>query len=339
MGKLKTAPLRAAPGMPWTTADPFLFCVHHRDDYPAGDAKLGVAAASLAGRSMGQDFGGKDGFSMYHGEHVPGFPAHPHRGFETITIVRRGYIDHSDSLGATARIGPGDVQWMTAGRGIVHCEMFPLLQADKRNPVELFQIWLNLPAKNKLVEPYFTMLWAEKIPTRVETTERGSTELMIYAGSVGDIVGPMPPPSSFASDSDAHVTVVTIKMSPGAELHLPAAANSNINRTLYFFTAGNASINDELVGGDTMISLPTSEITIRNGDSAAEFLLLGGRAINEAVAAHGPFVMNTRQEIQQAISDYQRTGFGGWPWPSDSPVHARDRGRFAMHPDGRIDEP
>ena len=94
----------------------------------------------------------------------PGFPQHPHRGFETVTFVRRGYIDHSDSLGATARFGRGDVQWLTAGEGIVHCEMFPLLDREHDNPVELFQIWLNLPAEDKMVEPYFTMLWGEDIP-------------------------------------------------------------------------------------------------------------------------------------------------------------------------------
>ena len=114
----------------------------------------------LAGRNIGQDFAGKDGWSMYHGDTVPGFPSHPHRGFETVTIVRNGRIDHSDSLGATARFGGGDVQWLTAGKGIVHCEMFPLLHTDAPNPTELFQIWVNLPAKNKMAEPHFTMFLA-----------------------------------------------------------------------------------------------------------------------------------------------------------------------------------
>ena len=91
-------------------------------------------AASLAGRDIGMDFEGKDGWRMYHGDVVPGFPRHPHRGFETVTLVRRGFIDHSDSLGATARFGRGDVQWMTAGRGIVHAEMFPLREREAAEP-------------------------------------------------------------------------------------------------------------------------------------------------------------------------------------------------------------
>src|SRR6185369_8512859 len=145
--------VRAGPlGFPWITEDPFLFCVYHQDAFPPGNERLGPAA-SLAGRNIGQDFEGKDGWRMYHGDVVPGFPQHPHRGFETVTIVRTGYIDHWDSLGATARFGMGDVQWLTAGAGVVHSEMFPLLDANQPNPLELFQIWLNLPARDKLVAP------------------------------------------------------------------------------------------------------------------------------------------------------------------------------------------
>lgn len=133
-----------ALGFPWPTVDPFLFCVYHDDAYPAANAQMGPAAP-LAGRDIGQDFSRKDGWSMYHGSTVPGFPAHLHRGFETVTIVRKGLIDHADSLGATARFGRGDVQWLTAGRGVVHSEMFPLLDRDGPNPLELFQIRLNYP--------------------------------------------------------------------------------------------------------------------------------------------------------------------------------------------------
>ena len=122
---LQTFPL----GFQWPTVDPFLFCAHHDDAYPAGDGAL-APAESLAGRDIGPDFSSKDGWSMYHGSSVPGFPQHPHRGFETVTLVRKGLCDHSDSLGALARFGQGDVQWVTAGAGIVHSEMFPLLSTD-----------------------------------------------------------------------------------------------------------------------------------------------------------------------------------------------------------------
>lgn len=133
---------------PWQTQDPFLFCVHHEDLYPKGNKELGPAT-SLEGRMIGQDFTIKDGWRMYHGSKVPGFPAHPHCGFETVTAVRKGLVDHSDSLGAAGRFGNGDVQWMTAGKGVQHSEMFPLLKEDEENPLELFQIWLNLPRASK----------------------------------------------------------------------------------------------------------------------------------------------------------------------------------------------
>ncbi|MGY8952745.1 MAG: pirin family protein, partial [Flavobacteriales bacterium] len=150
-------------GFQWETLDPFLFCVHHEDKYPNGNSEMGPDA-SLSGRHIGQDFVIKDGWRMYHGSKVPGFPGHPHRGFETITVVREGLVDHADSMGASGRYGNGDVQWMTSGRGVQHSEMFPLMNLDKSNPMELFQIWLNLPSKSKMVDPHFKMLWAEEIP-------------------------------------------------------------------------------------------------------------------------------------------------------------------------------
>ena len=173
---IQTVELGSAP---WPTIDPFLFCVHHRDGYPAGDDRM-APVGGVEGRDLGMDFSGKDGWSMYHGQVVPGFPQHPHRGFETVTYVRQGYVDHSDSLGATARFGRGDVQWLTAGGGIVHSEMFPLVEEEAGNPTELFQIWMNLPAEDKLVEPHFSMLWDEDIP-RIRAE---GVEVTVIAGTL-----------------------------------------------------------------------------------------------------------------------------------------------------------
>src|SRR5262245_55756196 len=229
---LETRPL----GFPWETADPFLFCVHHDDAYPAGNERMGPVV-SLEGRPLGQDFEIKDGFRTYHGKVVPGFRAHPHRGFETVTIARRGYIDHSDSLGAAARFGKGDVQWLTAGGGIVHSEMFPLLERDKPNPVELFQIWLNLPSADKLVAPHFTMLWDHDIPRVVFADEAGrTTEVTVVAGSIDGKRAPAPPPRSWASRADTDVAIWCIRMQPKAKWTLPLAASAYTNRTLYFFS-------------------------------------------------------------------------------------------------------
>ncbi|HEX3776052.1 MAG TPA: pirin family protein [Polyangiaceae bacterium] len=326
-----------ALGFPWQTLDPFLFCVHHNDAYPLGNEQLGPAA-SLAGRSLGQDFAGKDGWNMYHGQIVPGFPQHPHRGFETVTIVRKGYIDHSDSLGATARFGSGDVQWLTAGGGIVHSEMFPLLQRDQPNPVELFQIWLNLPSQDKLVEPHFGMLWDRDIPRCSFLDDMGrETRVTVIAGRLGDAKPPAPPPHSWAARADADVAIWCLRLSPGAEFSLPATLSSS-RRTLYFFSGTALSVDGErLVSHAAVLVKSDQPVLLQNGPAESEILLLQGRPIAEPVVQHGPFVMNTREEVMRAMQDYQRTRFGGWPWPSDDPVHAREEGRFAKHADGKVE--
>jgi len=328
-------------GFPWQTIDPFLFCVYHDDAYPRGNAQFGPDA-SLAGRDLGQDFAGKDGWRMYHGMTVPGFPSHPHRGFETVTIVRKGLIDHSDSLGATARFGGGDVQWLTAGRGIVHAEMFPLLDAAAPNPLELFQIWLNLPARSKMAEPHFTMLWSQDIPHQVSTDNEGrTTEVACIAGrlSGGVNVGPLaPPPDSWAAQPEADLAIWTLKMASGARWSLPPAAGDRTRRKLYFFKGGSVSIDGQAIKQHAAIELPaTQSVELLNGPEPSEFLLLQGRPIGEPVAQYGPFVMNTQQELQQAFADYRRTEFGGWPWSDNAPVHGPDRVRFAKHADGRVE--
>ncbi len=333
---LNVEPLR----FPWQTPDPFLFCVHHDDRYPAGNDKMGPAA-SLSGRSLGQDFQGKDGWSMYHGTQVPGFPQHPHRGFETITIVRRGLLDHSDSLGAAARFGGGDVQWLTAGGGILHSEMFPLLKQDQANPTELFQIWLNLPHVDKLVAPHFSMLWNQEIPHRQFRDPQGGTaDVTVVAGSLAGVnAPPPPPPKSWAARADTDVALWTIKLSPGATWTLPAA-QAGTNRSLYFFTGETLTLAGKALSVKHVAKLRgDAAVLLENGPAETELLLLQGRPIKEPVVQHGPFVMTSRAEIQQAFSDYQRTQFGGWPWQSDDPVHPREEGRFARHADGRVERP
>jgi redox-sensitive bicupin YhaK (pirin superfamily) len=330
-----------ALGFPWQTPDPFLFCVHHDDHYPAGNEKLGPAA-SLAGRQLGQDFAGKDGWRMYHGRVVPGFPQHPHRGFETVTIMRSGFIDHSDSLGATARFGQGDVQWLTAGAGIVHCEMFPLLEREGPNPVELFQIWLNLPPEDKLVEPHFSMLWSGDIPRRTFTDEAGrKTEVTVVAGALGGERAPAPPPHSWAARADSDVAIWCIRMDPGARWTLPAVSGgANRARTLYFFAGSSLAVAGATADQHAALSLrPDADVSLEAGVDRCELLLLQGRPIAKPVVQYGPFVMNSRAEIERAILDYRRTGYGGWPWPVDDPVHPRDAGRFAKHADGRVEHP
>ena len=326
-------------GQRWQTVDPFLFCVHHIDRFPKGNDQFGPAA-SLAGRDIGQDFAGLDGWRMYHGDVVPGFPQHPHRGFETVTIVRSGYIDHSDSLGAAARFGSGDVQWLTAGAGVVHSEMFPLLNREGPNTLELFQIWLNLPSKDKLVPPYFTMFWDGDVPRRRFTDASGGrVEVTIIAGELDGTSPPAPPPHSWASRPESDLAIWSITLEKGASWTVPPATGAQTQRTLNFFAGSSLRVADRVVSGPSAVHVQAdAPVRIEAVDALAEILLLQGRPIGEPVAQYGPFVMNTADELQRAFADYQRTQFGGWPWPENAPVHGgRDRGRFAKHADGRVE--
>lgn len=321
----------------WPVQEPFIFCVHHHDFYPSGTSEYGPKPALLSGRNIGQDFNAKDGFRMYHGREVPGFPVHPHRGFETITIVRKGYVDHADSLGAAGRYGEGDVQWMTAGSGVQHSEMFPLLKKDDSNTLELFQIWLNLPRKSKLAPAHFTMFWSEKIPQI--TTDSGKVSISVIAGKFEDVTALAPPPDSWASDPANEVNIFLMKFAKGGSVRLPKSP-SNATLSLYFFDGPSLNVNGEQLSSNTGAVLPsdqTNEISSPNGD--AQILILQAKAIGEPVVQHGPFVMNSREEILQTIEDYQRTEFGGWPWGRQDMVHGPVIERFAKYPDGRIEKP
>jgi redox-sensitive bicupin YhaK (pirin superfamily) len=321
-------------GFSWETSDPFLFCVHHLDNYPPGNEQMGPAA-SLQGRILGQDFTLREGWRMYHGENVPGFPTHPHRGFETITVVLKGFVDHSDSYGASGRYGMGDVQWMTAGAGLQHSEMFPLLKTDAPNHLELFQIWLNLPASRKFAKPFYKMLWAEDIPIYESRDLNGRlTWVKVISGQIEQVHALPAAPESWANEPENETGIWLISMEPQAQWSIPVAS-FEVNRTLYFYEGSATDIEGiRIFPSHSVDLLADQSVLIRNGNNEASFLLLQGRPINEPVVQHGPFVMNTAQEIHQTFIDYRFTSFGGWPWNTEENVHPRDRGRFARYEDG-----
>lgn len=322
-------------GFMWPVSDPFLFCAHHLDFFPAGNDDMGPDPSLLKGRNIGQDFNIKDGWRMYHGETVPGFPSHPHRGFETVTIVMKGFVDHSDSYGQSGRYGNGDVQWMTAGAGLQHCEMFPLLNQDRENPAELFQVWVNLPGAKKFVKPHFKMLWAEEIPVLKSETKNGkSTQINLITGNFDKVASAIPAPDSWAADPDNEVAIWTIKMEAETQLKIPPASKQ-AKRSIYFYHGSSLCINGTEVASNQAIEVKANEeLNIVNGNSICFLLMLQGIPISEPVVQYGPFVMNTENEIQQAFNDYRRTEFGGWPWPRRDQVHPRTQGRFAKYADG-----
>lgn len=318
-------------GSQWPTLDPFLFCAHHLDRFPVADGALGPRSA-IGDRQIGSDFSGRDGWNLYHGAPVAGFPKHPHRGFETLTWVRRGWCDHADSLGARARFGPGDAQWITAGSGIVHSEMFPLFDTvdPNANELQLFQIWINLPAANKLVDAHFQMMWHEQIPTVITADGKGAVSLI-----VGDAFGesaPTPPPSSWAA-GETDVAVWHLRLESGGEVELPPAS-SEASRVLYLYVGTSVTLNGESVAANTGVVVdPTRPIAVRAQSGAAECMVLQGRPIAEPVAQRGPFVMNHESELDEAMASYRRTQFGGWPWPQTDPTHGMIPRRFVQRDD------
>src|SRR5690606_4879133 len=188
-----------------------------------------------------------------------------------VTLARQGFIDHTDSLGAAARFGHGDVQWMTAGRGVVHSEMFPLVNTDRPNPTELFQIWLNLPAESKMVPAHFTMLWSEQVPRRTDTDDQGAeTHLTVVAGPIDGLTPGAPPPDSWAARDDTHVAIWTLQMDPGARWTLPAG-DASPHRVLYFFEGRTLTIDGQTIEvGRGIQVVPDVDLELVNGASPSE---------------------------------------------------------------------
>jgi len=318
------------------TQNPFVASMHHLDRFPRGNGNLGPS--SMKKDNEGFDLGAD--WRMYYGKQVPGFPAHPHRGFETVTIVTQGFVDHTDGLGSRGRYGQGDVQWMTAGKGLQHCEMFPLINEDKPNTMELFQVWLSLDHAHRMVEPDFKMLWNEDIP-RVSIGENGKeTRITLIAGELNGIKAVQPTKDSWANNPDNKLSIQLIEMDPGVEYVLPSGSPT-MKRSIYNYYNGVVRIEGKELRKKMYMFLSADEPTkvANESDSVVKLLLLESEPIDEPILAYGPFVMTTKEEIRQAYNDYQETQFGGWPFPDQEVAHDKDLGRFAEYPDGRVEKP
>ncbi|GMK57248.1 hypothetical protein CspeluHIS016_0400820 [Cutaneotrichosporon spelunceum] len=335
-------------GKSWPSPGPFLYVMFHRDNYPAGSGTLAPDPKLLEGRVLGNDFTHKDGWSMYMGNDVPGFPAHPHRGMETVTIVREGTIDHGDSTASGARYSVGDVQWVTAGKGVVHSEMFPLLKEDQ-NTLDLYQLWLNLAADDKDAEPEFVMMWREAIPH----IQRDGATIQVVAGEYAGASPLAPPKRSWAARATSDLAAWFIDMQPNSTATLPSTNTARTERTVYVHacTPGpqgpetsddpvRVQVGSEWVPDWHALSLApgSGEVMLRNAGRPARVLVLQSVPIGEPVAVRGPFVMNTEQENLDAFAVYRKTKFGGFPWPSDRPTYG-DSPRFAQYRGGPREEP
>ncbi|OHW62022.1 quercetin 2,3-dioxygenase [Andreesenia angusta] len=318
------------------TQNPFVASMHHLDYFPKGDANMRPVERT----DENSGFNHKADWRMYHGENIPGFPAHPHRGFETVTIVTEGIVDHTDGLGSRGRYGHGDVQWMTAGSGLQHCEMFPLVNEDSSNTLELFQVWLSLDAAHRMVEPDYKMLWNEEIPKLKFGGAGSEVRVTLIAGELGGVSAIKPTKDSWASNPENRLSIQLIELDPGASYTLPKSSPT-MNRSLYNYSTGTAEVEKQEFSRKHYMFLSTDENTeISNiSDEVVKLLLLESEPIDEPIISYGPFVMTTEEEIRQAYADYQKTQFGGWPFSEFEVVHERSTGRFAEYPDGQVEKP
>jgi hypothetical protein len=230
---------------------------------------------------------------------------------------------------------------MTAGKGVQHAEMFPLLNPNGPNTLELFQIWLNLPANKKWVEPEYKMLWNEKIPVIEEKDSSGLlSKTKIISGNYKSHISLNSPVNSWASDAENELAIWLVKIEARGSYTLPKSMRSGLNRSLYLFQGKGASFDGTSISNYKRIVVKSdSDMEIIAGISDVSILVLQAKPIGEPVAKYGPFVMNTEQEIQDAFSSYRKTQFGGWPWPEAEFVHPRDTDRFAQFADGEKEFP
>jgi len=232
-------------------------------------------------------------------DYLRGFPMHPHRGIETVTYMLSGAVDHKDSIGNAGSITSGDVQWMTAGGGIMHEEM----PKPREGKMEGFQLWVNLPAKLKMSEPRYQEIPSAMIP---EITTDNGTVIRVIAGKLNSIVGPV-------TDIAADPIYLDVALPPNTIFTQPIE-NGHTAFTYLFRGSGLCGVAEDSRGtkvSATMLAVLSdgSSLRIQSGEQGMRFLLVSGRPLDEPVARYGPFVMNTQQEIEQALDDLRNGNF------------------------------
>ncbi|HEV2621505.1 MAG TPA: pirin family protein [Frateuria sp.] len=228
------------------------------------------------------------------GDYIAGFPEHPHRGFETVTYMLAGHMRHGDNHGNRGDLGPGSVQWMTAGRGILHSEM----PQQENGLMWGFQLWVNLPATDKMTAPRYQDIGPERIP-RVEPAP--GVEARVIAGRLGDAVGPVQGVATAPVYLD-----ITLAAGARFELDLPPGHHA----FAYVFEGESAEVGGSpLPRNELAVLSDGDELTLAAGTTAARLLVVAGRPLKESVARYGPFVMNTPEQIHEAIADFRAGRF------------------------------
>ncbi len=228
-------------------------------------------------------------------DYIGGFPDHPHRGFETVTYMLAGRMRHGDNQGNVGLLRPGSVQWMTAGRGIIHSEM----PEQEEGLMQGFQLWVNLPAKDKMTKPRYQDIDPENIPV-VERPD--GTKVKVLVGSFDGVSGPV---TNIATDP----TYLDITLPAGVKASVPVEAEHNVFAYVFEGTARIGSEAQLVERGQLAVLSLGDGVTVEGGPKGGRLILVAGRPLREPVAKYGPFVMNTPAEIHQAIADYQAGKF------------------------------
>lgn len=228
------------------------------------------------------------------------FGPHPHRGMETVTFILKGDIAHFDSSGEASVIKAGGVQWMTAGKGLIHSEVSSDEFKKAGGPLEILQLWVNLPAKDKMCEPFYKGLQKDSIPA-IQSKD-GLTTVNLIAGEYQGVTGP------FESGIGMHIG--TIEFKKGAQFKLNIPTDENI---FFYIIRGKLNVNEQFISKLSLVEFENDSSSIQLEALEDGVLLLGhAKPLNEPVVSQGPFVMNTQEEIVQAYEDYRLGKFGSW---------------------------
>ena len=270
------------------------------DGFPV-QGMFGYNGPGVAQRSpfLMLDYAAPTSFSPNPGTHRRGVGGHPHRGFETVTIVYEGEVEHRDSTGAGGVIGRGDVQWMTAGGGIIHDEFHSAAYSAAGGPFEMVQLWVNLPARDKMTPAHYQGITADAIAE--VPLPGGAGRVRVIAGTLDGRQGPA------ATYTPMNVWDVRLAAGHAAELPQPAGWT-----TLVLVQAGTMQVNGAAAGAGQLVTLGRegTGLRVQAGADDARLLLLAGEPIDEPVVGYGPFVMNSEAEIRQAIDDFNGGRFG-----------------------------
>ncbi len=328
-------PVRVTPiDMHWDTEDPFLFASHHEDDYPKGNRQQAPPLAEIGGRDLGRDYEKRLGFRMYHGKVVPGFPMHAHWGYDTLTYAHKGLVDHFDHMGTCGRFGNGDAQWVHASSRYSHNEMYPLADQEERNPNDITQIFVNLPAAMKNGENSVTTVWSDDVPM---ASGEGWTA-KVFCGAFGGKEARSPAPDSWA-DPEHGVRIVRVEMEPGCEAVLGPAAEG-ANRNLYVISGSGISLlGADVPCGSRAKILENGEVRIENGAEPTVAWLLEGVPIGEKMAMFGPVCLEDIGMVRAGLDEIRANEYKEWPWTYVDQAQPLGTERFIRYGDGTENRP